>query len=1083
MRPSRNALLGYSYQKYITFLMLAKMDVEREIKEIEIEAIVENNLDDIKISTDNTFIYCQIKDIDNIKLNDIKIDSNQIIINYKKHKLSDGINLLFFKDIDIVCNSQFLGFPAHYISNVYIISLSREKAGTIIRDLYKYNKKRQFNINQFFNSRLDERLLTIKQEELPTIEIYNIQLLEKTIDVGKRILEFENILFIEGKPGVGKSHLVTSLTKEYEGCLLYRFWVSNQDKDKEARLIFQNFLSNISKELFHDYRYRTEEEIIEYLNKYKNTIIIDGLDHVENYQKNELESFVKFINKLRDKCKTIVLSRPLKREIEWTKQQLVNWNFEETRTVLNEFHHITDYQTCQNVFDITDGYPILVRFVTEHYKFFDEMPLSGRIVDIDDYYEKIISNICTQSALTLFLSSRSYIMDSEISMFLKDDHSEMVKEFIKSHPYLFEIRLNRISLFHDSLNTYLRNTKIEYFKRSSKVKQIVHKSLMNGEKRFMSRFAFFDLDKTMKLEIIKKYVSMDFFKEIIHNCIDFDAIKTFYKQIRESLTELEASDLELINYYDLSLIINITERNHISTLNEFLYTFIKCIEFNGYCADDITSSEHLFCMYYFYKTKDATLLYNLTSDKSYETEHFYDELKYNFLMEENYFVQHQKSLKKTKQLQRLLNQEPILETYEYVSHILANLYLHKTKIKELKELQNAIKTYLDTDEELGVYSLEAALQKYRNIRVGLSRILLSNAKDIILSLGNDIFTNEYHTKSLNELILTNSRHGSFTVWPKVLKYIRLSINEKRKIDLSSVGYLFAMYNNLKDITVVCIDEAFKIFEDKDLISIDKSIDIIVFTQSMSEKGIRHLLRSYIELHSPEIISTLLKKYHPDLLEITWFDLPKEFINYFPDYLFNYAMNSQLLKWHSHNREVDFKDVQNVIYSNRKTELIETLKLFKYHIRISADHPSANELQNLACLLSISGFDKKEDEYFKTAEEKYVQGILDKDNIDFIKVKKLKVDEIAGYTNGYYSVLADLEIFKAYKKHQVKEHASVIVHNALIGKIERINTYAYLFHFPGNFPKLMSIYDIDVDYSDLYKSFMSFLEVSLLNIRK
>jgi hypothetical protein len=64
MRPSQNAFFGYSYQQCITFLMFAKMDVEREIKVIEIEATVDNNFDDIKISWKDKTTYCQIKDID-----------------------------------------------------------------------------------------------------------------------------------------------------------------------------------------------------------------------------------------------------------------------------------------------------------------------------------------------------------------------------------------------------------------------------------------------------------------------------------------------------------------------------------------------------------------------------------------------------------------------------------------------------------------------------------------------------------------------------------------------------------------------------------------------------------------------------------------------------------------------------------------------------------------------------------------------------------------------------------------------------------------------------------------------------------
>lgn len=586
----------------------------------------------------------------------------------------------------------------------------------------------------------------------------------------------------------------------------------------------------------------------------------------------------------------------------------------------------------------------------------------------------------------------------------------------------------------------------------------------------------------MKIEIIKKYVSITYFQKILGSCIDFEALRTFYKQIRESLTELEADKFDIVEYYNLSLIVNITARDHISTINEFLYTYVKSILFHGYGDDDITSSEHLFCMYYYYKTGDATLLHNLTSDEHYDTENFYQKLEYDVWMEEDYFSRHLNPLKKTEYLKRFLNQDFSVDTLEYVPHVLANLYLHKTKIKELKGLQNAIRIYLDTDENLGVYTLEKALQQFRNVSIHLSSLFLENAKDIILSLGKDFFPNEYHLGSLQELILKNSSHGSFIVWPKALNYIRLSLYEKRKIDLSSVGNFFVMYGKRKDYTVINIEEALKTFEDKGLINVNKSIEIIVFAQSMSEKGIRHLLSSYIELHSPEIISTLLQKCHPDWYQITWFDLSNDFINHFPNRLFEYAMKEQLLKWNRYSREIDFKDIQNVFWSNRKTELIEILKLLKYRIRILTDHPSAKELHKLECPL-ISFEPDDESKYFKTNEERYDQGILDSDSIDFIKEKKLKVEDIAGYTNGNYSVFTDLGIYNAYDKKHVKENASLIIHNALIGKIQSINMLASLFHFPGNVPKFLDEYDIEVDFKELYRSFMIFLDVSLLTVGK
>ena len=122
-----------------------------------------------------------------------------------------------------------------------------------------------------------------------------------------------------------------------------------------------------------------------------------------------------------------------------------------------------------------------------------------------------------------------------------------------------------------------------------------------------------------------------------------------------------------------------------------------------------------------------------------------------------------------------------------------------------------------------------------------------------------------------------------------------------------------------------------------------------------------------------------------------------------------------------------------------------------------------------------------DKYRTTIEDRYHQGILDSDSIDFIKEKNLKVTEIAGYNNGYYSVFADIDIFKAYEKKHVKENALQILKNALIGRIKSVDAYASLFHLPGNLPKFANKYDIDTEYDRLHNSFMKFMKLSSLDI--
>ncbi|MCW7498569.1 hypothetical protein ND860_18685 [Leptospira levettii] len=1078
MKPSYNAFLGYTYQKLITFLMIVKMDTEREILEIESETTLQNNFDDLTIKINNSNYFCQIKDIDSISLTELKIRNNQISIKGKKHILSKTKNLLFFKNIQIIPNTTIFGFQAYQTGNLWIISLSRQRAQSIINDHYEYNKKRYLRIVDFFNYKLDNRLLKIKQNDLPRIDIYDINLTEKTIYVGKKILEIEDILFIEGKPGVGKSHLVTCLSKTLERSLIYRFWVSNQDKDYSDRLIFQNFLTNISKEIFQDYRLRSEDEIIRQLKTKKQYFIIDGLDHVENYNPKELQAYFNFINKLSGKCKTIILSRPLMKTVCWKKQILSNWNLKETELVLNDFYYIQDKDVCKKIYNLTEGYPILVRFISENYKLYGEVTEYVKYKDIDDYYNSLINDHLLFNALFIFLSTRSYIMKSEISLFLENELSLIAKEFISKFPYLFEIRLNRITLLHDSFNQFLRNRKLDFIVRRNKIKNIVYQSLLNGEYRFMSRFRSFELNKIEKTQIVKKYTSIAYFKEISRNFIDIEALQNFYKSIRETLSELDPEDLNFVNFFDLALIINLTHRDHISTNNEFLYVFVKALEFNGYIDDDITSSGHLFCMYYFYKTKDHSLLYNLTSNENFSTSFFYENLSNIVRKEEAYFEIHRRSRINEKNLEIIFEPNHASDSFEIVPNLLANLYIHKTDNKTSKELIIAIDTYIEKDEYQGIFLLHKFLNKLKKVDLAFINLYLSRTKEILLSLGVEIPENEYYKLTLSDLIFKYSHLGSFTVLPKVLNYIRLSIYDERKIDIESINRLFLMYHNRKDYSVINIYEALFVFEKKDILTIGQSINIITSLQKMSEKGISFLLASYIELHSIEIIQYICDNYDFKLLQISWFHLSSHFIDSFPDYLFEYALFHQLLGRNNYEKEIEYSEVENLIYSNRRDELLNTLLKFQYKIKVPYNNSFKNELTKFNFPISTKHLNE-EIEYRIDPEDQFYRGILDSNSISLIKAKNLKIEEVAGYSDGYYSVFSNLDIYKAFNKEEVENKAKEIFQNAILGKIKSIDFYANLFYFTGNFIKFADEYNINVSFRELYKSFQFFLEFSLV----
>ncbi|PTT19237.1 hypothetical protein DBR27_00045, partial [Flavobacterium sp. HMWF030] len=250
------AFIGYSYQWLASSLLLAKMDAERNIDEMEIEAAIQNNFDDVKIRCGLEHYFFQIKDMDAMTLDKLAVSGNEISIKGKSHKLSGHSNIIIFKEIDIIPDSEVLGMPAYNFSGVFIISMSRKEMIEKIHELYALDENRKNIIEYFFNGRLDQRILKISREQLPSIALFSTELLETTVNVAREHLLVENILLIEGKPGVGKSHFVNTITDQYPNNILYRFWTSSQDKDYDKRLKYENFLSELSKNIFGDYRER-----------------------------------------------------------------------------------------------------------------------------------------------------------------------------------------------------------------------------------------------------------------------------------------------------------------------------------------------------------------------------------------------------------------------------------------------------------------------------------------------------------------------------------------------------------------------------------------------------------------------------------------------------------------------------------------------------------------------------------------------------------------------------------------------------------------------------------------------------------
>lgn len=1070
----RNAFTGYTYQKHVTQLFLSMMDVERKIAKIEIEADVNNNFDDIVVFTNNKSYYFQIKDFEEITLNDIRINNKSISIKGKEHILPSSNTVIFIKKISITSNCKILGIECFKKDGVYFISKNRSEIDSLILTLYKENLNRKYEIEGFLSQKLDNRDWIINRIDLPTLKIFNTDLQEDTISINHNLIKFNNLQLIEGKPGIGKSHFVETLAKKYSKKILYRFWISNQDKDYKERLKFSSFIQDLNIKLFNDLKDRPHNILFKELEEGNFTFIIDGLDHIENYNDEDFNSYINFIECLQNYCQVIVLSRPLSKILNWNKIILENWNSEQTHKVLNQLYHIDDYSIRESIFNLSNGYPIIVKYIAEYFRLNRKMPIYSQLNNLDNYYQEILKKEKGKQALSLFLCTNSFLMETEIELFL-GDAKIYVEEFISEHPYLFDFKLNRISLFHDSLNTYLRlNKSINYNQLDERTQNIVYTSIMNLEKRFLSRISMFHLNNQQKNEILQKYFSMDVFEKLISNVIDIESIQSFYFQLRDILKDVNPQNLNPNHFYDFSLILCLLQRDHISSINSFLYTYINSVLFNGFSEEDITSSDYLFSMLFFIKTKNPTLLYNITSNNNYSTDFFHRDLDNAIIEENNYFIKHNKPILKS-ELVKLLNDNDYYFRDNLV-FILENLYIHNRKYKGYELLNESLRLYINGFESRGEILLAEFLSDYNTYHKPIW--FLKDVKNNLESYGYEFENkiNQYNCFTLEELISENRTEGSFNLSVKIHEYLRLNLNRGKKIDIQSISKFWTKYYNRKDYTLYSIPIVLKIMEENKFISLVNCIKLISNIQNVSEKGYRYTLGEFIEFYEPShIIPFIEKEFDLYDLSLQWFLLPTEYINAFSDRLYNHALNK--ITEINRSGSIELNDIENALYSNRVEDIAITFSIIKLKIRLIESNPIIKLLRKR----KISFIENKKEKYNYSNEDNLKEGIFYKEDFQRIKSNKLTPQDVAALSDGNYSCLSDISVFEIFEKNEISKNFNEIIFIALTTKTKRIDYYYSIYDVPGNMLSMIDKYRTKEELYLAIKSFKKFIKLCHFNI--
>lgn len=1070
-KVARNSLKGYNYQNYIFTLFLAKMDTERNIVKIESEALDTKQFDDIYIEMNDGTVYCiQAKNYPGTQISDIIVTKHIVNIKGNENQYdSKDNNILIINTNHIATDTEFMGLPAVNKDGIIIIPLTEEQVTEYLDDFFRTEERELQIIQKAIEFTCAEKFV-VGLPDLPEIITLSTDLLHQTI-VLRRVPDCiePGITFYIGKPGIGKSHFVDELKNTFQDSIVYRFWVGPQDEQLRRRLQFDKFLTELGLLVYKTPRSFTIDELVTEMVNINQIIIIDGLDHVENYNPLELEKYINFINKLSNaQVQAIVLSRPLKTNVEWRRTELLNWNSDETRLYLAMAHDITDYTVQKQIWEIADGYPIITYFLAEHYKKNGKINPEQPVDSLKQYYDNLLADVSTKSLLCIFAINNSFFTWNELFGFLSESgFYDALKEFILSHQYLFEIVENRISLLHDSLNTYLRELLPSFRIQQGNILSVIKSSIESVNTEYMARLASFDFDEFFLDGLLVKYSDFNIFKQLLGSTLDYNSITSFYKQLQRIL-ETRENLLDVYQHYSFCLIYQVAVRNDLVGCDGLIYQILYYLHKHDSIENQIFSSGVMWNLYLACKQREDMTRQYIESEKYSENQFyklieevnaeitFYDRLDKKISFDE---------IKETLQNDQIDAQDKadLLEEY------LISTWIHGNSSEMFHDL---FLEYIETDNK----KLFRLPMKEYGLDNFWAEFIPHRAKNRLHELGFFGEENLYRGMTLMEKINECAPEGSFTVIPVALSVIRLANYEERDIDILSVNYAWTMYGQRKDYSVYSIDDALIIFEEKGMIKEDDSVEVICKLMSQSEKGIRHLINSYINKKGPECTKRLIQKgyFHDPSFQADIFDLFPENINCFPKKYIRSRID-ELLYDGRYSKFVQARDVCYVLESDYSNMVLSALEYYDYSVYESVSEASAQKLHERG-IEYLASDEQKERKYVP-----FENGYIHEEDRSYIIENKITAHEIARYADGWHSCFPYPELFKIYDKTELGLNYLSILHTAMFARVLDKEYVGDWHRLIGNILCFLRICDVEIEWKRLYGIFKQFLDVSLIYI--
>ena len=730
-----------------------------------------------------------------------------------------------------------------------------------------------------------------------------------------------------------------------------------------------------------------------------------------------------------------------------------------------------EYQVVKKIYEVANGYPIITFFLAEHYKIYEEFNITLQIENLKEYYSILLEGVNLKSLLSIFATNNSFFTESEISSILKDSYViEAIKEFIEAYPYLFKRILNRISLIHDSFNTYLRHEIKNFPDIKNKVNQFVQNSLLEGKVNFMARLTSFEFSEEFYKEILLIYSQFDKLSVILESTLDYNSLTSFYNQLQKLLEQREGV-LDIYHYYSFALIYQMVNRNDLIGYDGLVYQLLIYMNNNLNIEEEVFSSGFLWNIYITLRLQNESTYKKYLSDNRYDSNQIY-ELYETVNNEQNYF-----EIRKDKTNYKLtlekLKDNSIYE-FDKQDILIRHMIRVWTNQDQGDIFFEILDKYINNEKSSAVKKLIKIIGEYGIDGRWATRIL-SSTKYQLSEIGGLGEYNLFYNKKLIDVINERAPNGSFEVAEYVKSFIRLANYEGRYIDIYSVNRLWIMYYNRKDYSVYTLDRALRVFEKLGFVEEIKSIDVIRKVMDQSEKGIRNLLSNYINGKNESFIYKLeeMGMFDDNKFSLDIFTLMPEKINYLDIKHINQKMY-ELLSYYSYGKTIEYSDIVNPLQSKYSGIIIDRIDYYGYKIfGIDKD-------EEIEKILTERGIEIIKD--IKKEKEKYIPfdyGCIHESDKDYITESGIGYLEVSRYSDGWHSCLPFIDIYSFYNLDEIKENYLKIIHNSMFARVsdsEYIGNWNLLI---GHIPEFLEKYNMDINWNKMYEVYKCFLRVSLI----